>query len=379
MPEHVLLTDQRIRSFKTPSAGTTTFWDKSTRGFGVRVSAGGTKSFIVLIAEGRRKSLGKYPSVTLSAARTEAKRLLAEKALGKIRPKHKAFDDAKAEFLEEKARHRRPRTVGNYKQLLNRHFRFGRKSIGDITPYEISRVLNRLNDTPALKHHAYTAAQVLFNWARDNQLIEVSPFDRIRVENPKSTKDRSLHPKEVRKLLEKVADVSVPFHAIIALCLLTGQRRSEIAALEWTWIDFDQKTITFPPTLTKNHREHCFPIGSRSLQVLEQQKHRSPYVFPAASVRSEKTTTFAGWSKGKRKLDRALKLAPWTIHDLRRTLRTLWAELGVPIEVAERYINHVSGVHSGVQGIYNRYKYLPEMRAAVEKWEDFLQSLAGQP
>ena len=59
----------------------------------------------------------------------------------------------------------------------------------------------------------------------------------------------------------------------------------------------------------------------------------------------------------------------WTLHDLRRTFRTKWDELGISIEVAERYINHVSGVHSGIQGIYNRHKYLPEMRDAVAKWE----------
>lgn len=73
--------------------------------------------------------------------------------------------------------------------------------------------------------------------------------------------------------------------------------------------------------------------------------------------------------------DKKLSIPPWTLHDLRRTLRTRWAELGIPREVAERYINHVSGVHSGIVAVYDRYSYMNEMRAAVEKWEQYLSRL----
>ena len=89
------LTDTAIRGAQPPPTGTITLWDASLKGFGLRVSSGGAKSFIVLIASGRRQAIGRYPLISLSEARTEARRLLANKTLGKIRPVHVAFDDAK--------------------------------------------------------------------------------------------------------------------------------------------------------------------------------------------------------------------------------------------------------------------------------------------
>jgi hypothetical protein len=68
-------------------------------------------------------------------------------------------------------------------------------------------------------------------------------------------------------------------------------------------------------------------------------------------------------------------ISGWTLHDLRRTFRTKWASLGASREVAERYINHISGVQAGVTGIYDRYSYLPEMRGAVARWEEHLQAI----
>ncbi len=84
---------------------------------------------MVLIASGRRHALGRYPTLTLSKARIEASRILAEKTLGKIRPSHKAFNDAKDEFLKDCEGRVRPRTLKDYTRLLNRHYRFARKSI----------------------------------------------------------------------------------------------------------------------------------------------------------------------------------------------------------------------------------------------------------
>lgn len=89
---------------------------------------------------------------------------------------------------------------------------------------------------------------------------------------------------------------------------------------------------------------------------------------------------FSGWGNAKIVFDQKLgkkghALTPWTVHDLRRTFRTNWAELGVPREVVEKYIHHVSGVHACVNGIYDHYNYLPEMKAAVTKWEAYLEKL----
>src|SRR3546814_5102379 len=116
-----------VCSSDLPEAGTVTYWDKTQKGLGLRLSAGGARTFIVLIGSGRRQKLGRYPLLSLADARTEAKRLLAEKALGKVRPLHHAFDDAKELYLAECRQKNRPRTVEGYKRLLERHFHFGRR------------------------------------------------------------------------------------------------------------------------------------------------------------------------------------------------------------------------------------------------------------
>src|SRR5947199_9170498 len=100
------LTDAAIRAAKP----NTSVWDSALKGFGVRAGKG-RKTFIVLIGSGRRQALGAYPLLSLSDARTEARRILAEKTLGKVRPKHVAFDDARDDFLKECETRLRPLTV----------------------------------------------------------------------------------------------------------------------------------------------------------------------------------------------------------------------------------------------------------------------------
>lgn len=198
------------------------------------------------------------------------------------------------------------------------------------------------------------------------------------------SRERTLSANEIAHVLKLAQEGTTSFDAIVCLLILTGQRRGEIAALEWTWIDAKARQITLPSTITKNRRVHCLPIGEMALRVLERQPRLvgNPYVFPAAKDRykDRPATTFNGWAKPKSRFDKALAqqgciLKPWTLHDLRRTLRTNWAEMGVIREVAEKYINHVSGVHSGVNAIYDRYSFMDEMREAVSRWEERLTGL----
>jgi hypothetical protein len=130
-----VLTEASIRAAKPG-----TLWDGSLKGFGVRVGKN-RKTFIVLVASGRRKAIGTWPLLSLASARVEAKRLLAEKTLGKVRPTHTAFDDAKADYLaycteRVRAGTMKPRTLKDYTRLLI-HFPFGRQSVGDITARDI--------------------------------------------------------------------------------------------------------------------------------------------------------------------------------------------------------------------------------------------------
>ena len=165
-----------------------------------------------------------------------------------------------------------------------------------------------------------------------------------------------------------------PFKCICLLLAYTGQRRGEIAALEWSWIAED--AITFPKWITKNGITHAIPLTPMVKDILAQvPKLSDKYVFPAARQRSEKTTVFNGWSKPKAALDQECPIPSWTLHDLRRTFATGMQRLGVRLEVTEALLNHTSGSQGGVVGIYQKYHWYPEKLDALTKWETFLATL----
>ena len=170
-----------------------------------------------------------------------------------------------------------------------------------------------------------------------------------------------------------------PYNGIVRMLILTGQRKGEIAALQTAWIK--DGTITLPKEVTKNAREHMLPIGS--LCAAELARNSTTTHTQAGYIFFDKASTgapFSGWSKSKIALDRKLgdRVAPWTLHDLRRTFATNLAALGTPIHVTEKLLNHISGTVSGVAAIYNRHAYLDEMRAAIEAWEKRLSFILAQ-
>ena len=171
------LTDISIRALKPPDQGQVTYWDKSLTGFGVRVSQGGAKTFVLVYGANRRRtSIGRFPASKLSDARTEAKRLIAEHTLGRTRPSTVPFDEAKGRFLASCERRNKPRTVRDYRRLLNRHFRFSKTPLTEVSAQEIMSRINRLGETPHEQNHAFVAARVFFRWAVHNHFIDRSPL-----------------------------------------------------------------------------------------------------------------------------------------------------------------------------------------------------------
>jgi integrase len=158
---------------------------------------------------------------------------------------------------------------------------------------------------------------------------------------------------------------------IVRLLMLTAQRRDEIARLRWSEIDLDRAMLVLPPERTKNHREHIIPLVPMALALLPDQRLSREWVFGEG-------VGFSGWARSKRRLDAGLSIADWRVHDLRRSFATGCAEqLGVLPHVIEAVLNHVSGHKSGVAGIYNRARYLEEMRVALERWAAHIAAITA--
>jgi len=371
------LTEITVRNLKPPPKGQVAYMDDALPGFGVRVSEGGAKSFILVHGNDRRRvTIGRYPIISLAEARAEAKRILGEKTLGHTFERSLAFEDALAQFLAHCAETKRPLTTRDYKRLLTLHFPFGRTQLGDVTPREILRRLDRLRATPTEQSHALVALKVFMSWCVKRHLISRSPCEGMSASKTK-VRERVLSGDELRKVFRAAINGQDTFSRIVATLILTGQRRGETAALKWEYINEQERAITLPSTLTKNKRHHTFPYGAQMASVLETTPRLGDYVFPASRdhVRGKPTAFFNGWGKCKDVLDTACGVSDWTLHDLRRTFATNMAALGVRIEVTEKLLNHISGSFGGIVGVYQRHAYMDEMRTAVAAWEARLAHL----
>lgn len=417
------LSDLGLRSLQPPERGTVDWWDSALPSFGCRVSQGGAKTFILKVDNSRR-AIGRFPIISLAEARTEAKRLLAEKTLGKVRPQSITYEQAVKVFLEEKGERRRSRTVADHKRHLGL---LGFKGqLADVTHQDLERKLKRL--PPSEFNHRLACAKTFFRWAQkkryrqDDPTVGLSPHtrpSRSRVLSDaelqliwRACEQSTVSPRKADLPSECTANAglggrrALPTHfaTIVRLLILTGQRKGEIANLRADYFSCTTQSkslsassslpghssrpdgsstgltnvdlCTLPPTLTKNGREHAFPLGAVSTAILTSLLTAgSTLLFPA---RGKTNAPFSGWSKAKSQLDKLSGVADWTLHDLRRTFATRLAELGVAPHVIERLLNHVTGSMSPIARVYNRATFLAEMRQAVDLWEVHVTKLLAR-
>ena len=386
------LTDLTVKTLAPPAKGQVTYIDDTLTGFGVRVSQGGVKSFVLVQGRSRRRiTIGRYPAISLQDARARAKELLAERILGKSDLPPLRFEEAVELFLETYFPIDYPKP--SYKKEVGRQLRryflapLRYEKLDTIQPQMIARIIDRMHRTPGEARHAFGTIRLFFNWAARRGYVSRSPCEHLRAPGKPGVRDRVLSAPEVREVVEHARSEDSMFNSIVQLLLLTGQRRGEIAALEAEWIDFENRTITLPASLTKNKRQHRFPFGSIADSILRNAVERRRAVFAELDIQPKRIgclfpargtrTPFAGWSKCKPQFDRSCPLDHWVLHDLRRTCATNLAALGTPIQVTEKLLNHVSGATGGIVAIYQRHAYFDEMREAVERWEQYLAILIG--
>ena len=230
-----------------------------------------------------------------------------------------------------------------------------------------------------------SALSGMFRWCRERRIIRSNPCaDLDRPQAPKA-RDRTLSAYEVRWFWAACANVSEPFGSIFKLLLLTGGRLNEIARMTRDELDSDGATWRLQGERTKNGKPHIVALAPLVRAILDEVKS------PPGNLLFSTTgdTPVSGWNRAKRRLDalmlesarnergKAATIAPWRLHDLRRTAVTGMAELGVRPDVIELVVNHISGSRGGVAGIYNKSELLPERKAALERWAAHLEDLVA--
>jgi integrase len=210
----------------------------------------------------------------------------------------------------------------------------------------------------------YAVLSKLFAWLIRDRRVTANPCSSVaRPETPKA-RDRVLTNAEIAQFWRATEAVGELYEGLLKLLLLTGCRLNEVAGLRR--VELSEDVWTIPGTRTKNHRAHMVPLPPLARAILASAKRVEgcDYVFSTTG-----RTPVSGWSKLKRRLDAAMRpTAPWVLHDLRRTVATGMAELGIAPHVVEAVLNHVSGAKAGVAGTYNRAALLPERKGALERW-----------
>src|SRR5262249_13774795 len=217
---------------------------------------------------------------------------------------------------------------------------------------------------PFARNRVRSSLSAFFTWAIKEGLTELNPVTGTGVADQGTSRDRVLSQAELKALLAALG--TDQFSEIVRVLLLTGQRRDEIGGLRWGEIDLDRGLIVLSPERSKNKRLHEVPISSQVRAILDRQPKRNEWVWGCR---------WRSWSHQKIELDKRLNGTEFRLHDLRRSCATGMAELGILPHIIEAVLNHYSGHKSGIAGIYNRARYADEMRTALQRWADHIDTL----
>lgn len=335
------------------------YYDDTIKGFGVRVTSGGTKAFFIekLIKKKLcRITLGRYPELTVEMAKKEAQKLLGQIAMGldpvaqkqTAKMREVSLNDVFNDYLQVR-KSLKPSTLTNYKQILTRAFpNWLNKPLISITKDKIAKQHQQLGGThgEAYANLAMRVLRALFNFAAGQ--YEDAEGKSLVPENPvrRLSQTRAWYRVERRQTLIKSHELEPWYQALegiqnktlrdyLILILFTGLRRQEAATLKWEQLDLNAKTLIILDT--KNRDQHTLPLSDFLYELLRLRKssQTNNYVFAGTGA--------AGHIIEPRKqMAKVTELTgiQFTVHDLRRTFITIAESLDIPAYALKRLLNH---------------------------------------
>jgi integrase len=393
------LTEQRIKNLR-PAASRYIAWDAVVPNFGLRVSPTGTKSYLVARSlNGTTKLvfrvLGRWPAITLDEARAAAREELGALARGvhpkeleeqRLRELQKARRDTVASVVADYVRLRVGKLRGRKEEeaRLRRLVEcWGERPVISITRRDVVELLEEITTKrgPYSAAHLHSTIRSFYNWAinRDFYGLETSPCDRLRgveIYGQLHSRDRALSDDEIRWLWHAAGQLSPMHGALVKMWLLTGQRRNEVARAKWTEVDFSRRTLTIPAPRMKGGERHVVPLTATAIGLLEALPSTNGFIFSTTGGK----LAYNNFSHLKQQIAAPRggatdEMERWSFHDLRRTVRTRMAQLGVDLVVAEMCLAHRQ---RGIAAVYNVHQYRPEMAVAFDRWERHLLELVGE-
>jgi integrase len=375
------MTTATVRSLALPTGRQDkTFWDDVLPGFGLRLRAGGGRSWVVQYDFGtatRRITIGPAAAVHLGEARERAKDILAKVRLGqdpamqKIEARLRASETLGAllpRYLAYQRARLRPRSFDQVEHHLLVHARtLHSHPIATISQRAVAIRLHEIAETagPTTANLVRASLSACFGWMQREGLLETNPVLNTNKAAVSGPRERVLSGDELAEIWRALGDDQ--FGGIVKLLTFTGQRRDEIGSLRWSEVDLEKAIIRLPAARTKNKTAHEIPLSPAALAILQAQPRRTEADgSPRDLIFGFRRGGFSDWSKRKIVLDQRIlaarkassvadSLPSWRLHDLRRTCSTVMHDwLGVLPHVVEAVLNHTGGHKAGPAGVYNR-------------------------
>lgn len=393
----VKLTKTIVDRAQLPARGQTFVRDAVLRGFGLRITATGTKAFIVekrIHGRVRRQTIGRYGELTCEQARNQAQHILGKIAIGedpiaeKRRARSQAVTLTQAFDAYLKARKTlAAKTVRDYTRCMERDFKDWRtKSIVSITKHMVSQRHRQLGETrgEAYANDALRFLRALLNFSKHtyedgkgHSILSYNPVEILNHARAWYQVDHRCTYIKVHELpawyaaVQSLKDDTQPITARVVadyliFVIFTGLRRNEAAKLTWNNVDLKARTFTIPHT--KNRVPHTLPITA-PIYTLLLERHAyalNEYVFPGRDG-------IGSLVEPKRQLQHVRDQAGvyFTIHDLRRTFATIADSLEITPYTIKRLLNHKMGndVTAGyiISDVGRLYEPMEKISAFIEK------------
>ncbi len=397
---HAKLSEETVKRLPVPGRGNCVTYfagaviqgAKVPRGFGVRVTAAGAKAFVLnyrLRGREHRFTIGAYPDWSVLKAVREARSLRQRIDRGENPIEDRTPSPATAtvasmldDFVAQHVRNKNQplRSADEYESAFKRLVkpRLGKLGIYEVRRSHVIKMLDEIEDAngPVMADRTLAYLRKAFNWyaIRDDQFSAPVVRGMGRIKPKDRARTRVLSDEEIRTIWPVLEEAGT-YGSFVRMLLLSAQRHSEVARMSHREIDADG-IWTIPAERYKTKRPNFVPLSKAALALIEgQQKFKDcQYVFPTSAK-----TPYSRSGKSKAKLDKAVfaamrkqakkgtKVEPipnWTLHDLRRTAKTLMVRAGVRPDISERVLGHVI---AGVEGTYDRHSYADEKQDALEK------------
>jgi integrase len=398
-----ILTDALCRT-KPPRSGRLEIADLRQAGLVLRITSNGARSFAYRFRHPHtrktlRATIGAYPATTLESARKRAKEMAAQVASGtspidvraaeRVAAPTRTFEALAARYLREHAeRHKRPRSAEEDRRNLAVHVlpRWAKRDFRAIRRADVIELIESI--VAAGKHAAgnrvHSLISKIFSFAIDADLLEANPAARLRKRGVEKVGRRVLDDNEIKIFWRSIVlpPVSRSVGLALRLALLTATRASEIAgARKAEFQDLDnpgQAAWLVPGERAKNKRDHLVPLAPLAVETVKsaiELTGDSEFLFPTRLTRGgpidRHTLTvamvrFAESLKGPTAKTWQQEIP--TPHDLRRTCNSRFAKMGIPKEIRDRALNHITSLRDPESKHYNLYEFQAEKRAALARW-----------